>query len=676
MASSTIIYLILSGILALLLALFQYVYKTKYNKLKWVLSALRFIAIFSILILLINPKFEAVTYYEEKPNLVIALDNSESIAYLKQDEIATQIYNNLSKNTRLLDRFDIKTYKFGNSTSSIDSLDFKDNQSNFSSFFKNYNELYKGQIAPVLIVSDGNQTLGNDYLYSAKKNKQAIFPVILGDTTNFSDLRLQQVNVNRFAYLKNRFPVEVIVNYSGEESVSSQLKISSGNTVLFSKNITLDNSNSSEIINTTLNASQVGVKTYKVEISPLENEKNTVNNYKNFGVEIIDQKTNIALVADGLHPDIGALKKSIESNEQRSVSILKPRNVISKINDFQLVILYQPNNNFKDLLDEISRIKLNTFTITGNTTDFDVVNNSQVFFSQEITNQSEDFQPAVNTNYGTFIVDNISFDNYPPLQSEFGSVTFKVPEETLLFKTVNGVNIDAPLLSSFEANGQKYALLSGEGIWRWRAQSYLDTDSFSDFDNFIGKLVQYLSSNKKRNRLNLDHKSFYNQNETIVLSAQFFNKNYEFDSNANLQVTYKNNETNETKTLPLLLKNASYRIDLSGIAPGDYSFTVKNQDEPVSASGGFKVLAYNVEQQFLNADVTKLNSLATSTNGKSFYSNQTNNLVESLLNDTRYATIQKSKRSTIPIIDWKYLLGLIALALSLEWFIRKYNGLI
>ena len=629
-----------------------------------------------MLLLLINPKFEAVSYYEEKPNLIIALDNSESIAYLKQDEIARQIYDDVSTNARLLDRFNIETYKFGNTTSPLDSISFKDNQSNFSSFFKSYNELYKGQIAPVILISDGNQTLGNDYMYSAKKNKQAMFPVILGDTTSFSDLRLQQVNVNRFAYLKNRFPVEVIVNYSGEKSVTSQLRIRSGNVVLFTKNITLDNSKPSEIINTTLNASQVGVRTYKVEILPLENEKNKVNNYKNFGVEIIDQKTNIALIADGLHPDLGALKKSIESNEQRSVTILKPNDAILKLNDFQLVILYQPTNDFSNVLERISELKLNTFTVTGNTTDFDIVNDSQAYFFQEVTNQSEEFQPAVNTNYGTFIIDNITFDNYPPLQSEFGMVTFKVPEETLLFKTVNGVNIDAPLLSTFEADGQKHALLSGEGIWRWRVQSYLDTDDFSSFDNFIGKLTQYLSSNKKRNRLNLDYKSFYNQNETIILSAQFFNKNYEFDGNANLQVAYKNNDTNETNTLPLLLKNASYRIDLSGISPGDYSFTVKNQDEPVSASGIFKVLEYNVEQQFLNADVTKLNSLATSTNGKSFYSNQANNLVDSLLNDTRYATIQKSKRNTIPIIDWKYLLGLIALALSLEWFIRKYNGLI
>ncbi|MFT5679087.1 MAG: hypothetical protein ACI9FY_001636, partial [Patiriisocius sp.] len=47
-----------------------------------------------------------------------------------------------------------------------------------------------------------------------------------------------------------------------------------------------------------------------------------------------------------------------------------------------------------------------------------------------------------------------------------------------------------------------------------------------------------------------------------------------------------------------------------------------------------------------------------------------------LVSDARFATIQKSEQKTVPLIDWKYLLGLIALTLALEWFIRKYNGLI
>ena len=676
MTNTTIIYIILSVIIALLLALFQYGYKSKKTKVRLPLIVLRFISLFAILLLLINPKFEAVSYYKEKPNLVIAVDNSESIDYLKQSEKTKKLFNGLISNQKLKDKFNIETFKFGSDVSSSDSLNFKDKQSNISRFFKNYNELYKNTIAPVVLITDGNQTIGNDYQYAIKKNKQSVYPIILGDTTKFFDLRIGQVNVNRFAYLKNKFPVEIIANYSGNQSINSKLIIRSGNSILFSKNIQFSESKTSEIINTNLKASSVGVKTFKVELIPIENEKNTINNYKNFAVEVIDQKTNIVLISESLHPDLGALKKVIESNEQRSISILKPKEFEVNKNDFQLVILFQPNSRFKSSYDKINNQKLNTFIIGGGVTDWNFVNDNQKSFVQDVTNQTEDFQPTINPNYGTFIVDNITFENFPPLQSEFGVTKFLVPEQTLLYKTINGVNTEESLLSTFEINGQKHALLNGQGIWRWRAQTFIDTDSFESFDVVIGKLIQYLSSNKKRRRLNVDYKSFYNQNENIIINAQFFNKNYEFDANGNLNIAVKNKETEELKTVPLLLKNATYQIDLSGISPGDYVFTLKSKDEPVSTSGNFKVLAFDVEKQFLNADVAKLQSIATNTNGIAYFIDKVDALTDDLLKDQRYATIQKSKRSTIPLIDYKYLLALIALALSLEWFIRKYNGLI
>ena len=676
MNSQTIIFIVISGIIALLLALFQYIYKSKKSKVKLWLAVLRFVSIFAILLLLVNPKFEAVSYYEEKPNLVIALDNSESVAYLKQDEKAKTAFQNLISSTELQNKFNIKTFKFGeNVLSSIDSFYFNERQTNISGFFKNYNELYKNTISPVILISDGNQTIGNDYKYIVKKN-QPVYPIILGDTSTFSDLRIGQVNVNRYAYLKNKFPVEIITNYSGIEPTTGSLNIRLGNSIVFAKKIEFNANKTSEIVKANLNASNIGIKNYKVEIAPLENEKNKVNNYKNFAIEIIDQKTNIALVTENLHPDLGVLKKAIESNEQRSVSILKPKEFIFQSIDFNLVILFSPNNRFNSVYERILNQKLNTFTIAGSSTDWNFVNDSQSLFKQEVTNQSEDYQPELNPNFGVFIVDNITFIDYPPLKSDFGTTTFLVPQETILYKTINGINTEESLLSTFEINNQKHALLNGEGIWRWRAQCYLNTDSFEGFDNFIGKFVQYLSSNKKRQRLSLDYKSFYNQNENIIVNAQFFNKNYEFDTNSNLQITYVNEETNVSKTLPLLLNNTSYRINLSGIEPGDYNFSIKSNDEPISSSGNFTILAYNVEQQFLNADVTKLQNVATSTNAKSYFIDEYNTIISELVSDERYATIQKSKRNRIPIIDWKYLLSLIALALSLEWCIRKYNGLI
>jgi hypothetical protein len=340
------------------------------------------------------------------------------------------------------------------------------------------------------------------------------------------------------------------------------------------------------------------------------------------------------------------------------------------------VIVYQPTNNFKALYNEIDKLKLNKIVITGMKTNWSLLNKLQNNYKQELTNQFEDYQASLNQNYGTFIVDNLNFGEFPPLKGTFGETLFTVPFQTILFKTINGNEIDEPLLATFEINDKREALILGEGLWRWRAQSYLNETSFNTFDNFMGKLVQYLSTNKRRTRLDVNYESFYNGNDNVRITAQFFNKNYEFEDNTNLNIELKNKGTNDEKSLPFVLKNMNYEVDLSGLEAGNYSFTVNVNTENISKSGEFKILEYNVEQQFLNANVNKLQTLANNSDGTSYFIDNTSKLTYDLINDTRFATIQKSIKKVVPLIDWKYLLGLIALSLAAEWFIRKYNGLI
>ncbi|MCK8481885.1 VWA domain-containing protein [Psychroserpens algicola] len=669
--------MIISGIIALLLALFQYAYKSKLSgKRSWLLMLLRFISLFAVFVLLINPKFNTVTYYNEKPNLVVAIDNSESIRYLNQTESTTDFITALKANEALNDNFNLEFYSFGKELNSVDSLSFDETQSNLALVFERLSEVYNNSISPTVLISDGNQTYGNDYTYLTKRYKQPVFPVILGDTTTYTDVKIQQLNVNRYAYLKNKFPVEVIATYNGNATVNTQLKITAGNAILFSKPVTFSKSQTSQIVNITLPANRVGVTSYRAEIVPLDNEKNKVNNIKNFAVEVIDQKTSVAIVSDILHPDLGALKKSIESNEQRSAEILSTVEFLNKSNDFQLVIVYQPTNNFRALFSEIDKLKLNKIIIAGTKTNWSLLNQLQSNFKQELTNQVEEFQPTLNQNYATFIVDNLNFGEFPPLKAEFGSTSFTVPYQTILYKTINGNQIDEPLLATFEINDKREALLLGEGIWRWRAQAYMNENSFNTFDNFMGKLVQYLSTNKRRTRLNVNYESFYNGNDNVKIIAQFFNKNYEFDDNATLNITLKNKATEAVKSFPFVLKNTNYEVDLSGLEAGDYSFTVKVNSENISKSGELKILDYNVEQQFLNANVTKLQNLASTSQGSSYFITNASEIANDLLNDSRFATVQKSTKKVVPLIDWKYLLALIALSLACEWFIRKYNGLI
>lgn len=677
MNTETVVYIILAGIIALSLALFQYIYKSKKRtKVIILLAFLRFMTLFSVGVLLINPKFNRITYFNEKPNLLIAVDNSESIKYLDQEQKTKDLITRIQQDKNLNHRFNLEFFSFGKEVRNLEDLKFDEKQTNPALIFDRFSQVYSNAIAPLILITDGNQTYGNDYEYAARRYQQPIFPIILGDTTRYTDLKIEQLNVNKYAYLNNKFPVEVIAVYNGLDEVRSKLTVNSGTSIVFSEDLTFNKTQSSRIVNFSLPANTSGVHSYKVELVPLDNEKNTVNNFKDFAVEVIDRKTHVAIISDLVHPDLGTLKKAIESNEQRQASILTPSEFMSLSHDFQQAILYQPNQNFKEVYKEIQTLNINTFTILGTKTNWLEFNKLQTEIQQALTNQNEDFQAVLNTNYSAFIVDDLNFSELPPLHTEFGTTVFTVPIEIILYKTVNGIPLNEPLLLTYEIDQKRAVVLNGEGIWRWRAQSYLDEKSFQVFDNFMGKMIQYLDSNQKRSRLNISYESFYNGNDNIILTAQFFNRTYEFDTTANLEITVKNKESEETKTIPFILKQNSYEVDLSGLNAGDYEFIVNSGNDNLSHSGQFKILDYNVEQQFHNANVSKLQNLASHSQGTSYFINNTDTLFEQLIKDERFVTIQKNTKKVVPLIDWKFLLAVIVLSLGAEWFIRKYNGLI
>ncbi|MEP1488289.1 MAG: VWA domain-containing protein [Algibacter sp.] len=677
MSSETLIYMILSGIIALLLALFQYGYKSKSSlKRKILYTFLRFVTLFSILVLIVNPKFEQIKLYTEKPNLVIAVDNSSSIKHLNQAESTLRVLESITKNEAVNNKFNVVTYSFSDQISQTDSIAFNKSQTNIDKALSDLSQVYKETISPIVLISDGNQTYGNDYEFKSSEYKQPIYPIILGDTTVYADLKIQQLNVNKYAYLKNRFPVETIVVYNGNASVTSKFTVTVGNTTVYSEAVNLSKSNNSKIIRFTLPANRIGVSKYRASLSLFKNEKNTINNTKNFAVEVISQKTEIAIVSDFSHPDLGVFKKSIESNEQRSVTFLNSKEVLSQINDFQLIIVYQPNNKFKSFFELLNKEKKNSFVIIGPKTDLVFLNAINKNYQYEITNQKENYQGELDLNYAPFIIDDIDFESFPPLNSNYGAVNFSIPFETILKKQKGNVSIDEPLLVTFENNGRREAVLFGENIWKWRSQSFINSKSFNPFDDFIGKLVQYLASNKKRSRLNVEYESFYDGSTDVKIKAQFFDNNYEFDTRTALIIKVIDAISKEEKTMPLILKNNNFEINLSHLKPSKYSFVVKANDQNISSSGHFEILEYHVEQQFLNANVTKLQQLATNSKGGSYYIARSDALVDDLLNDNRFKAIQKSNKNSLPLIDWKYLLAIIALSLASEWFLRKYNGLI
>ncbi|WP_309612902.1 hypothetical protein [Flavobacterium sp.] len=675
MNTTTILLLLVSILIAAGLSFYQYFYQVKSkSKATLLLAFLRFISIFGLLLLLINPIISRKTVETVKTPLPIVIDNSASITDLKASTSAMEVFQKLSENTALADKFDVQTYQFDTDFLPSDTIDFKGTQSNIDVVAKNLKNIYKNQHYPTILISDGNQTSGEDYVFGFNPDNK-VYPLVVGDTTTYLDLRITQLNVNKYAFHKNKYPVEVFLNYAGTKSINATFKISQGNSLLNEQTVAFSPSKKSATLNVLLPANKVGLQILKATISSKEQEKNTYNNVKNFAVEVIDQKTEVALVSSISHPDLGAIKRSVETNAQRKVTIIKP-NQISSLTNYNVLILYQPNVEFKAIFDQNENAKINTWIITGNDTDYNFLNQNQSSYTFKMSGSKEDYLAAFDSQFNLFALDNIGFEQFPPLENPFGTITASGNTNTLLSSTIRNIPTNQPLMAFSENQGKRSAFLFGENIWKWRANSYVDKKSFADFDVFLDKTIQYLASNNARKSLVVTHERFYNSGEGIEITAQYFNKNYELDEKARLTIAVTNTKTKQVKNYDLLRTTNAFQVNLDGLSAGNYAFTVKELNSNSVYSSRFEVLDFDIEKQFVNPDWNKLNQLATQTKGKAFLPNQADLLIQKLLADDSYKAIQKTLVKKSPLIDWIWLLVLIAISLASEWFIRKYNGML
>lgn len=665
--------MVLAPLVSILISYFQYYFREN-NTSKFVLwlFLIRASAIFLLILLLINPKIKTQQITNEKPELAVLIDNSKSISFFEETNNINNVVDEILNDKKLSEKFNINQYTFGNDFQLKDSLSFNENQTQISKGLSQVDKLLKNKNGAVVLITDGNQTIGSDYEFV--KSKTPIYPVVFGDTVQYADVKITQLNVNKYSFINNQFPVEILLNYEGKESVATQFSISQNGKTIFRKNINFSVDNKSETISTNLTSKEEGLQFYTASLNPLESEKNTKNNSKNFSIEVIDEQTKILLLTSVLHPDLGTFKKAIESNKQRKVEIVLIDDFNENINDYQLVILYQPSSKFANVVNQINNKESNFLVVTGTATDWSFINSNQLGFQKNAINQTENYTALYNDNFLTFFQEDLAFSDYPPLQDKFGEVSIDKEHQVLLYQQINGLQTEQPLLSFIEENNKKTGILLGEGIWKWRAANFMATNTFQDFDSFLGNIVQYLAMTKKRSRLEVIAENLYPANSTINIAAFYTDKTYKFDSRASLEITVTNKETKKVTKLPFSLINNSYQVSIDNLPSGDYTYQVEVLEQNLKKFGEFKITKFEIEEQFTNVNSEKLGAISNTSKGKMFYKSEVDLLINTLLEDQRFFTVQKSTEKEQNLVDWKWILFLVIALFSTEWFLRKYYG--
>jgi hypothetical protein len=216
------------------LGYYQYYYRVKkLTKFSFLLVIIRSLVFFLLMLVLLNPSITKESIINQKAKLSVLVDNSSSITFFKKDSLVHAILQNFKTHKKLNKRFDINYYSFGNLFQQSDSFSFDENQTDISMPLERISKIQKNASNAIVLLSDGNQTIGNDYQYTSIKDP--VFPVVIGDTTKYQDVKIAQINVNRYSFINNQFPVESILQYEGTQTIKLRYSLENNGKIIFSE---------------------------------------------------------------------------------------------------------------------------------------------------------------------------------------------------------------------------------------------------------------------------------------------------------------------------------------------------------------------------------------------------------------------------------------------------------
>jgi hypothetical protein len=644
------------------------------------LFVIRTLLISALLFFLLEPFIKRIVNEKEKPIIILAQDNSASLINTKDSAYYRKEYLEGFKTftEKLKDKYEVFTYRFSNTTELNDTIDFKGKETDYSTLFRELENNYSNRnLGAIVFASDGLYNKGANPLYAKQNLKAPVYCIALGDTNTAKDIYIKKIEHNEVAYLGNKFPINIYVEAKKLMGKSATLTIKKGGQNLVKQIVSITSSSFHQSFSFLLDADKAGVQIYTVQISPINEETNKANNIQNFVMEIIDTKEKIALITSAPHPDVSAIRESMEGNQNYELETFLLENFSGSVKPYSLVILNQVVLNTAKgtkMLNDLNANATPWFLISSSGND--KIPGAAI---QSLSPKTNDAETYISKEFSLFTLSE-EFKKYtkdfPAVTTVFGNYNLSNSMSTLLYQKIGVVETENPLLS-FGMNGeQKYGVFFGEGIWKWRLRDFADHQNHNLFNELIGKIVQYLSVKADKSFFRVKTKKIVNENEDVLFDAEVYNTSYELVSNPEVTLVLTNDKSQQFN-YTFTKNNTSYQLNIGTLPPGEYTYKAitNNGTKALEQKGSITIKELFIEQTQLVADHQFMSQLAFKHNAKLFYPNQLNQLADELLNSPTIKTITYSHKDISELIDLKAIFFILLGLLSFEWFIRKYNGL-
>ncbi|MDR2979263.1 MAG: VWA domain-containing protein [Bacteroidales bacterium] len=656
---------------------------------KIAMMILRGVVIAMITFLLLSPMIKITVKQVDKPVLIFAVDNSESIA-LQENNNANNYKQSLKGLQKSLQQdYEVVTCLVGDQNhfsifnENEELIDFNNKSTNLSAVFDDMSSVYRNRnIGAMILLTDGIYNKGSNPLYKAERVEYPVYTVGWGDTELQKDLFVSSVNHNKQTYKGNYFPVEVKVSANKLAGKTTLLTVSARGEEIYSKEIKISNNQYFETIKFNIEAKEKGMYKYDVTLSSVDEETNEKNNHTAFFVEVIDSREKIAILYHGAHPDVSAIRQTLDAIDKYEVDVFPVQDFKEPVKNYSLLILHQlpsANHPITALMEEILSNKISTLFIIGTKTDirrFNALNTGlQIQQTRDLFNN---VTPTYNDNFTSFTFTESSkqvVKKFPPLRTPFGEYKMAVSSNIFVYQQINSVATQYPLIMFNDMNGVKTGVITGDGLWQWRIYNHLYFNDHNAYDEVISKTVQLLSVKSDRSHFRVLGVPLYEETANVEFTAELYNDSYELVNESDVVMAYRNEAGNEYEARFSKQYNG-YALNLGRLPVGTYTWTAKttNGGKSYTQSGSFTVSEMVLESLNLVADHDLLKSMAQASGGNFYTPAQTQEIAQAIRgNENIKSIIQYSKKYGLMLNSWWYLI-VICLLLGVEWFMRKWGG--
>lgn len=682
--------------------------------LRKVLMILRIGSIGAILTLLFEPVLTLVRHRQEKPVIAMLIDTSASMRLGDSTQVRSERLQALLKG-KWLDRigqaYEIAPIAFADRAELLrrlqaDSLQFDGDGTNLMQAIDYAIETFAGRnLSAMLIFSDGVQNFGKDPSLDENIPPLPLYTVGFGADSAEKDTWIETVLANEIAYANTKIPVEVLIRSTGYANRPAQISLYQGNTAIAARTLTLPGDFEEARVRFEFVPTALGMQKYEVRLAAQPGEVTAANNRRTFYTRVQKSKLKSAIIAGAPGADVAFLLRVLQRDENLAVQAyvaLDQKKIFggrlpgdADIPGLDCIIALNMGANKNRALDlwlekAVNQQNKPLFFISGPLRQASEIWKYRAYLplaARPVLTQEKQVlidptargigHPILRVRDAAAEV-RAALIALPPFFSRIGTASVLPGAQILAYATTSRsgpAGRRSPALIAHRRGGKSTLLLLGAGFWRWHLMMQKVEAGNDVYEKFMLNAIRWLvsSSDSRLFKVSTD-KDVYRTGEDVLFSAQAYFEDLTPRDNLEIELKLSRGATGDRLALDGRGEGL-YAGRYMPLAAGDYHFsaTAREGDAFVAAdSGRFTVDTFNIEFQQTAANFALLQKIAAKSGGAFIRPDSVGAWAQHLQLSPREYVLERK----IELWNKWVVLFAVVLLLSLEWLIRKREGML